>query len=141
MNPEREHEGGHAMKRNLTLTITSLLSIILFSFHWADDIVRGFAPGGVTGLGGVAILVTWLCGTLLLSHRKLGYIIMLLGSISGLGVLIMHMSGLGLVGGRIAHSSGMLFWVWTLLAIGVSSTFSAILSASGVWTLLRHHCL
>jgi len=63
------------MKRNLTLTITSLLSIILFSFHWADDIVRGFAPGGVTGLGGIAILVTWLCGTLLLSHRKLGYII------------------------------------------------------------------
>ena len=34
------------MKDNLTLTITSLLTIILASFHMADDVVRGFEPGG-----------------------------------------------------------------------------------------------
>jgi hypothetical protein len=48
------------MKHKVTLTITSLLSILFFVFHWADDIVRGISPGGVSGLGGVLILVVWL---------------------------------------------------------------------------------
>jgi len=29
------------MKHSVMLTITSLLSILLFTFHFADDIVRG----------------------------------------------------------------------------------------------------
>ena len=29
------------MKHKVTLTITSLLSILLFSLHWADEISRG----------------------------------------------------------------------------------------------------
>jgi hypothetical protein len=123
------------MNQKIILTITSLLSIILFSFHWVDDIVRGMAPGGVSGLGGVAILVVWLYATLMLAERRSGYIIMLIASMGGLGVLILHMRGVGLVGGRIAHSSGIFFWVWTLIAVGVTSTFSAILSASGLWSL------
>jgi hypothetical protein len=123
------------MNQKVVLTITSLLSIILFSFHWVDDIVRGMAPGGVSGLGGVAILVVWLYATLMLAERRSGYIIMLIASMGGLGVLILHMRGAGLVGGRIAHSSGIFFWVWTLIAVGVTSTFSAILSASGLWGL------
>ena len=123
------------MNQKVVLTITSLLSIILFSFHWVDDIVRGMAPGGVSGLGGVAILVVWLYATLVLAERRSGYIIMLIASMGGLGVLILHMRGVGLVGGRIAHSSGIFFWVWTLIAVGVTSTFSAILSASGLWGL------
>ncbi len=127
------------MKHKLILTITSLFSMVLFTFHWADDMVRGLAPGGVTGLGGIVILVTWLCGTLLLAERRLGQVIMLLGSILGLGVLIIHMRGVGLVGGRIAHSSGIFFWVWTLISLGVSSTFSGILSAAALWRLLRAH--
>jgi len=63
---------------------------------------------------GVLILVVWLCGTLMLGERRSEYIIMLLGSILGFA-LVLHMSGAGLVGGRIAHSSGVFFWVWTLL--------------------------
>ena len=118
-----------------TLRITSLLSILFFAFHWADDIVRGMATGGFSGLGGVLILVVWLYGTLLLGERRSGHIIMLLGSILGLGVLVIHMRGAGLVGGRIAHSSGVFFWVWTLLALGVTSTISIILSARGLWGL------
>ena len=81
------------------------------------------------------ILVVWLYGTLVLGERRSGYIIMLLGSIGGLGVLVIHMRGAGLVGGRIANSSGVFFWVWTLIALGVTSTFSAILSARGLWSL------
>jgi hypothetical protein len=115
----------------------SLLSILLFTFHWADDIVRGFAPGSVSGLGGVVILVVWLYGTLVLGDRRSGYIIMLLGGILGLGVLTIHMTGRRLVGGRIANSSGIFFWVWTLITLGLISTFSAILAARGLWSLLR----
>ena len=59
----------------------------------------------------------------------------ILGSIGGLGVLVIHMRGAGLVGGRIANSGGVFFWVWTLLALGVTSTFSVILSARGLWSL------
>jgi hypothetical protein len=47
------------------------------------------------------------------------------------------MTGSGLVGGRIANSSGVFFWVWTLLALGVTAIFSAILSAHGLWSLRR----
>src|SRR2546421_5141182 len=98
------------MKPSVMLTITSLLSILLFTFHWADDIVRGFSPGGISGLSGVLILVVWLYATLVLAERRSGYIIMLLGSMGGLGVLVLHMRGVGLVGGRIANSSGAFFW-------------------------------
>src|SRR5438132_294151 len=123
------------MKHKVTLTISSLLSILFFAFHWADDVVRGFSTGGVSGLFGVLILVVWLYGTLVLAERRSGHIIMLLGSIGGLGVLVIHMRGAGLVGGRIANSGGVFFWVWTLIALGVTSTFSVILSARGLWDL------
>ena len=125
------------MKHNVTLTITSLLSMLFFVFHWADDMVRGFAPGGVSSLGGVLILVVWLHGTLVLADRRSGHVIMLLGSLGALGILVLHMSGAGLVGGRIANSSGIFFWVWTLLALGVTGAFSAILSTLGLWSLRR----
>jgi hypothetical protein len=125
------------VKRDVTLTITSLLSILLFSFHWVDEVARGMEPGGLSGLGGVLILVVWLYGTLVLAERRSGYIIMLVGAVGGLGVLILHMRGAGIVGRRIANTSGVFFWVWTLIALGVSSTFSAILSARGLWALRR----
>ena len=60
------------MKPNVMLTITSLLSILLFTFHWADDILRGFSPGGVSGLTGVLILVVWLYATLVLARTAIG---------------------------------------------------------------------
>lgn len=121
------------MKQNLVLTITSLLSILLMTFHLADDVVRGMEPGGVKNLIGVLILVVWLYGTLALAPRRSGYVIMFLGSLLASGVPVVHMTGAGLVGGRIANSSGVFFWVWTLLALGVTGIFSAILSARGLW--------
>jgi len=44
------------MKHNITLTITSLLSIILVAFHLTDDIVRGIEPGRIASLIGILIL-------------------------------------------------------------------------------------
>jgi hypothetical protein len=123
------------VKQSLVLTITSLLSILLMTFHLADDVVRGIEPGGVRNLIGVAILVIWLYGTLALAPRRSGYVIMFLGSLLASGVPVVHMTGAGLVGGRIANSSGVFFWVWTLLALGVTGIFSAILSAHGLWSL------
>ena len=73
----------------------------------------------------------------MLGEQRSGHIIMLLGSIFGLGVLVIHMRGAGLVCGGIANSSGVFFWVWTLIALGVSSTFFLILSASGLWSRWR----
>lgn len=123
------------MKHNVTLTITSLLSILLFTFHIADDIVRGFEPGGFKNISGILIIFVWLYGALALAGRRSGYIIILLGSILGSLVPLAHMRGAGLVGGRIANSSGIFFWVWTLITLGVTSIFSLILSARGLWSL------
>jgi hypothetical protein len=127
------------MKDNLMLTIASLLSILLLTFHLAGDIVRGFEPGGLNNLvGTVLIAVVWLCGTLLLAGRRSGYVIILLGSLLGLFVPYVHMRGKGVgVASGIANSDGGFFFVWTLLAIGVLSLFSIILSARGLWWSLR----
>lgn len=125
------------MRPIVTLTITSLLSIVFFSFHWVDEIARGLEPGTLQALGGVLILTLWVYGTIALAGRRSGYIITLLGGILGFGVLILHMRGAGLVGGRIANTSGQFFWVWTLIALGVTSAISALLSVRGLWSL--HH--
>lgn len=125
------------MKQNVILTVTSLLSILLTTFHLADDILRGFSSGGVMNLVGVLILVLWLYGTLVLAERRSGYVIIFLGSLLGSVVPVIHMTGSGLVGGRIAGSSGVFFWVWTLIALSVTTIFSLILSARGLRSLRR----
>lgn len=123
------------MKRSDLLTISSLLSILLMTFHLSDDIVRGFEPGGVTNVMGALILVVWLYGTVVLAGRRSGYIIILVGSIMGAGVPIIHMTRAGLVGGRIANSSGIFFWVWTLITLQVTAIFSLVLSLLALWNL------
>jgi hypothetical protein len=120
------------------LTIASLLSILFFTFHLADDIVRGIEPGTLTNLTAVPIFVFWLYGTLVLAERRSGYVIILLGSLLGLAVPVTHMMGKGVgVASGIANSSGGFFFVWTLIALGVTALFSVILSARGLWGLLR----
>jgi hypothetical protein len=48
------------MKDRVTLTVTSLISILLFSFHWSDEITRGLELGTLAGAWvGVLILVSW----------------------------------------------------------------------------------
>ena len=123
------------MKQNLMLTIASLLTLLLLTLHLADDIVRGFEPGGLSNLiGGVLISVVWLCGALVLAGRRSGYIIMLLVSIFGTGIPILHMAGAGLAGGRVApNSSGAFFWVWQNVALCVISAFSFILAVRVLW--------
>jgi hypothetical protein len=120
------------MKQNVALMIASLLSILLMTLHLADDIVRGMEPGTLKDLIAVPILAVWLYGTLVLTERRSGYVIVLLGSLIGLLVPVVHMKGVG-VGGTIAKSSGGFFFIWTLYALSVTSFFSVILSARGLW--------
>lgn len=128
--------GAHPVRRNLTLTITSLLSILLFSLHVADDIVRGFEPGTLTNATAVFIFTAWMVGTLALAGRRSGYVLSLLGSLMSAAVPFLHMRGKG-VGGEFAESSGALFFIWTLLALGTTGLYSVILCVQGLWRLRR----
>jgi hypothetical protein len=124
------------MKQNLTLTTASVLSVLFFSFHLADDIVRGMEPGTLSNLPAVPIFVLWLYGTLVLAERRSGYIITLLGGLFSLVVPLAHMRGKGVgIASTMANSSGYFFFVWTLIAIGVTGLFSAVLSVRGLWSL------
>lgn len=123
------------MKQNLLLTITSVLSILFMTFHLADDIVRGFEQGAVANLIAVPILVLWLYGALVLAGRRSGHVITLLGSLLGLLVPVLHMTGAHFA--EIATSSGAFFFIWTLIALGVTALFSVILSVRGLWALRR----
>jgi hypothetical protein len=46
----------------------------------------------------------------------------------------MRGKGVG-VTSSLGHSSGHFFFVWTLIAIGVTGLFSVILAARGLWSL------
>lgn len=120
------------MKQNITLTIASLLSILFTTLHVTGDIVRGMEPGRLSDLIVLPILVVWLYGTLVLAGKRSGYVIILIGSLLGLLVPVIHMKGAG-VGGAIAKSSGAFFFIWTLIALGVTALFSVVLSARGLW--------
>ena len=123
------------MKHNVTLTIASLLSILFTSFHHADDVVRGMAPGKFSNLIPVFFLLVWLYGTLVLAGRRSGYVIILVLSLLASGLPVVHMRGAG-VGFGTTRSGGF-FYVWTLIALGVTTLFSVILSARGLWSLRR----
>ena len=121
------------MKQNSMLTLASLLSILLGTFHLADDIDRGMSPGGLPNLIAVVIWVVWLYGTLVLAERRSGYIIILVASLLLMGVPVIHMRGVGV--GFGTNRSGGFFFIWTLLAMGVTALFSVILSVRGLWSL------
>ncbi|HTO74647.1 MAG TPA: hypothetical protein VMQ61_01110 [Thermoanaerobaculia bacterium] len=125
------------MKHQLTLKITSLLSILFFSLHWADEVARGLEPGTVSAVGGLLILAVWLSATFVFAERRWGLIIILLGSILASGVPVLHMQGRGLVLGRYANTSAMFFWVWTNIALGASGMLSLVLSVRALRGLRR----
>ena len=118
------------MKNNITLTITSLLSILFATFHLADDVDRGMSPGGLLNLVAVVICVVGLYGTLVLAGRRSGYIIILIASLLFMGIPVIHLRGPG-VGFGTTRSAGF-FFIWTLLALGVTALFSVIVSVRGL---------
>jgi len=125
------------MKHPLTLTLTSLVTIVLFSLHWADEVARGLEPGTFSAVGGLLILAVWLSVTLAFAERRWGLIVILVVSILASAVPILHMQGRGLVLGRYGttNMSSPLFWVWTNIALGASGMASVVLSVRALWTL------
>ena len=123
------------MKDKLLVTIASLLSVLFMTFHLADDIVLGMEKGNTSNLLAVPILVTWLYGTLVLAGRRSGYVITLLGSLLGAVVPVIHFRAAGGVAGdEIAKSGEAFFFVWTLVALGVTAVFAFVLAARGLWS-------
>ena len=120
------------MKQNAALVVASLLSILLMTIHMTDDIVRGMEPGTLFDLIPVPVLAAWLYAALVLTGRRSGYVIILILSLLSLVIPAVHMRGAG-VGGAIAKSGGGFFFVWTLMALGVTALFSAMLAARGLW--------
>jgi hypothetical protein len=117
-----------------TLTVVSLISIILLPFHIAGDVALGLDRGGsgiVFIAGPVLLLVA--CGALLLAERRTGHVIMLLGGLAALGMPIIHRNN-GFTA-TVAKAPGGLFFIWTLMALGVTGGLAIILSARGLWNL------
>jgi hypothetical protein len=124
------------MKQTAILTTASLLTILLMTIHLTGDILFRMAPAGLVNLLAVFIFVVQLYGTLVLAGRRAGYIIIFFGSALGLLVSVIHMKGTrGVLGGDIGTSGQAFLFVWTLLALGVTATFSIILSASALLSL------
>lgn len=119
------------MRQNITLTLASLLTLVLFLLHVTQDVLHD--PAGLDKQGTViclAIMLLLLYGTVELAGRRLGYVIMFLG-----GIAAAYMPFLHTLGPR-ATRWGFLF-VWTMLAMGVSGTFAAILSLRALWRTRR----
>jgi hypothetical protein len=131
-----KNEGESHMKQTAMLTTASLLNILLMTLHLTGDILFKMAPAGLSNLFAVFIFVVLLCGTLLLSGRRAGYIIIFFGSALELLVPVIHMKGTrGLLGGDIGNSGQAFLFVWTMLVLGITATFSVILSASALLSL------
>ncbi len=126
------------MKQNVTLTIASFLSVLFMTLHMTDDVVRGMEPGTLFDLIVLPIVVVQLYGTVVLAGRRSGYVLLLIVSLLELVVPVIHMKGAG-VGGAIAKSNGAFFFIWTLLALGVTALFSVLLSARGLWRTTAQH--
>jgi hypothetical protein len=125
-----------ASRSSNLLAATSSLSVLFATFHLGDDIVRGFGSPGPSALVGVVILAVWLYGTLALPGRRAGQIIVLLGSLLGAAITLVHLKGPG-VGDELARSRGAFFFVWTLIALGITSLLSAVLALHGLWKAPR----
>jgi hypothetical protein len=118
------------MKHNVMLIVASLLSLLLTIIHLTQDVMLQ-PVGAVKFPIPVVIFAVWLYGTLMLSDRVWGYIIMFFGGLIGAAMIIAHSKGL------IVSNSGGFFFVWTLFALSTTGWFTAILSARGIWTTVR----
>lgn len=123
------------MKPSALLPITSLLSILLMTLHVTDDIVRGISPPAAGNVGAVVIFTVWLTGTMALGERRSGTVIMLLGGLFAAAMPVLHMTGARYT--AIATSNGGFFFIWTLIAVGTTGTFTALLAARGLWLSWR----
>lgn len=123
------------MKENVMITLSSLASIVLTTFHLTGDYALGIEKTGKAIFIVVPVAVVFLYGAVVLAERWPRYIVILLGSLLGLYAVYIHAQSARI--GEIAQSSGGFFFIWVLIALGVSSLFSVILAVRGLWSLQR----
>ena len=118
------------MKHNVMLIVASLLTLLLTIIHLTQDVMRQADGTNMIPIP-VVVFAVWLYGTLMLSDRIWGYIIMLLGGLIGAAMIIAHSKGV------VISNSGGFFFVWTLFALSTTGWVTMILSARGLWTIIR----
>ncbi len=118
-----------AMTHKRMLVGTSLLSVLLLSFHLAQDALHakpGSVEAGPGNLTGILILFVLLLGPTLLAERRSGRVIMLLVALSAMGMPALHF----FLGHNWDKHKAALFFVWCLIALGVNGLFSVVLWVS-----------
>ena len=121
------------MSLNTIYVRISLLAIFFTTLHYTDDVirkVRGMDQGGLAVLLAVLILVVWLYAILVLAERRSGYAISLIISLLNSLIPLGHLMGMAeeATPGEILASSGP-FFVWVVIALGLTVFPSVILSA------------
>jgi len=125
------------VKQSTLLTVSSLLSILFLTFHLTSDFLHDAGELSLQSLLIAAlILVVLLWGTLVLAERRSGHVIMLLGSLVALAMPVMHLRRARGVADALARPDAS-FFVWILLALGVTGLFAAVLSVRGLLNLQR----
>ena len=121
------------MKTDRLLVISSLISIVFSTFHFASDVLRARAgnneQGGST-LIAMPLIVIWLYGATVLAGRRSGNIIMLLAGVGAVGLALLHvMPSTGMFTGVLPRGAGGDFiFVWGLHVLVVSGMYSVILA-------------
>lgn len=118
------------VKHNVVLTVSSLLTLLFMTFHMTHDVIRQ-AEGSVKYPIPVFVFALWLYGTLMLSDRVWGYVVMLFGGLVGAGMIVVHSHGM------VVGKSGGFFFIWTLFAVATTGWVTMILSVRGLWTTFR----
>jgi len=112
------------------LIVASLLTLLFTIVHLTQDVMH--QPDGTNKIPiPIVIFAVWLYGTLMLSDRILGYIIMLFGGLIGAAMIILHSKGI------VISNSGGFFFVWTLFVLSTTGWFTMILAAREIWMTLR----
>lgn len=127
---ESTHLTHPSMKSKIILQAASLATLLFMVLHMTSDVIEQ-AVGHVKYPIPVVVFVVWLYGTLMLSERVSGYIIMLLGGIIGAGMIVVHSPGL------VVTNTGGFFAVWILFMVAMLGWFTAILSARALWMVFR----
>ncbi|HTE43874.1 MAG TPA: hypothetical protein VK636_01410 [Gemmatimonadaceae bacterium] len=118
------------MKPNVVLTVSSLLTLLFLTFHMTHDVIRQ-VEGSVQYPIPVIVFALWLYGTVMLSDRVWGHVIMLIGGLFGAGMIVVHSKGL------VMRNSGGFFFTWTLFALSTTGLVTMALSIRGLWMKFR----
>jgi len=127
------------MTHKVMLRHASLFSILFLSFHLTQDALHarvGTTAAGSGNIVGAAILFVMLAGTLLLAEHWSGLIVMLFVSIAAAGMPVLHLTN----GADLTKHAAAFFFLWTLIALGVSGALGAILvglEARRLWSERR----